>query len=54
MNVDLMSPHLVPEGATARAAALLAALADIKEDVRLQQGGPKEGRIRRLPHRLPA
>ena len=47
-------PHLVPEGATAGAAALLAALADIEEDVRLQQGRLKEGWIGRLPHRLPA
>ena len=50
MIVGLVSAHLIPEGATAHAAALLAALADIKEDVRLQQGGLKEGRIGRLPH----
>ena len=53
-SVGLMRPHLVSEGATARTAALLAALADIEEDVRLQQGRLKERWIGRLPHRLPA
>ena len=52
--MSLMTNHLVSEGAAASAAALLAALADVEEDIRLQQGCLKEGWVRRLPHRLPA
>lgn len=53
-SMSLLRLHLVPEGAAACAAALLAALADVEEDVGLQQGRLEEGRVRRLPHRLPA
>ncbi len=46
--------YLVPEGSAACASALLSAMADVEEDVRLQQGLLVEDGIRRLDHRSPA
>ena len=54
ISMSLVTIYLVAEGATACAAALLAALADIEEYVGLQQGRLEEGRVGRLPHGLPA
>lgn len=46
--------YLIPEGSATYASPLLPAMADIEEDVGLQQGLLVEDRVWSLTHRLPA
>lgn len=51
---DCNRADLVPQRSTSNAAALLPAMADVKEDVGLQKGLLVEDRVWRFKHRLPA